>query len=165
MLTFVEIVTLYFLQFNILYEGKERPAQTKLMTPRSIRQLWISANFSKNHYVHQGNRWVRLMKKKKLPKISWHYTLYLLTRIFLTKLKCFSFISKPNLISFLTHIALPQSRVWTFRCKCILNIKYAGMVRADSVWSVHPQVCHFHAHGEIRVQILHGQRRHHTQGI
>ena len=31
MLGYVQIVTLYFLIFNILYEGKERPALTKFM--------------------------------------------------------------------------------------------------------------------------------------
>ena len=34
MLAYVEIITLYLKKFNIFYEGKERPAQTKLMALR-----------------------------------------------------------------------------------------------------------------------------------
>ena len=34
MLAYVEIVTLYLKKINILYEGKERPAETKLMTAK-----------------------------------------------------------------------------------------------------------------------------------
>ena len=36
MLAYVEIITLYvFKKLNILYESKERPAQTKLMTEKT----------------------------------------------------------------------------------------------------------------------------------
>ena len=40
MLGFVEIVPIYFLfKFNILYQGKERPAKTKLMPAKLIFQF------------------------------------------------------------------------------------------------------------------------------
>ena len=43
MLAYVEIITLYvFKKLNILYESKERPAQTKLMTAK-LRAMFACA--------------------------------------------------------------------------------------------------------------------------
>ena len=43
MMGFVQIVTLDFLKFNILYQGKESPAKTKLMTAK-LRAVFACAD-------------------------------------------------------------------------------------------------------------------------
>ena len=64
MLAHFEIVYMYLKKNRILFQGKERPAKKKMVqaklravlacaesTPRSVSQLWISANVSRNQHV------------------------------------------------------------------------------------------------------------------
>ena len=53
-MSYVEIGTLYFYFFNILYEGKERPAQTKLMAAKLRAVL---ANFGLPQIFRKINMW------------------------------------------------------------------------------------------------------------
>ena len=68
-----------YIFFYILYEGMERPAQTKLMTAKLRAVLacaeslisQISPRKFKRNNFNLGPRWVGLMKLK-MQKISWH---------------------------------------------------------------------------------------------
>ena len=44
MLGYVEIVYIYFFKFNFLFQGKERPAQTKCVLTK-LRALLVSAEY------------------------------------------------------------------------------------------------------------------------